>query len=268
MDKSEFLELFDKQYRRDLIEPSVQREAIPADEPRVVRHSSQQFKSGFISYSRLDERNVEAEIDAQVAFFSNLGYKFEWKVYDHDCPPDLRERLAKRGFTVEDPEALMILDMDLIPTFLDPEGVTVRRVEDEAGIQAIMRMEEAVWNEDHSELATRLWQDLQTDPMTLSIFASYTEGILASAAWIYYHPPTHFASLWGGSTLPEHRGKGHYTALLNARMREARSRGYRFLMVDASPMSRPILERRGFTFYGFSTPCVWKPEQKEGSSNA
>lgn len=268
MDKSEFLELFDKQYRRDLIEPGVQREAIPLDDPHVVRHHSTQFKNGFISYSKLDESSVEAEIDAQVAFFSNLGYEFEWKVYDHDCPADLRERLAKRGFSVEEPEALMILDMHLIPASPDPAGIAVRRVEDEAGIQAIMRMEEAVWNEDHSELATRLWQDLSTDPMTLSIFAAYTSDQLVSAAWIYYHPPTHFASLWGGSTLPEHRGKGLYTALLNARMREARSRGYRFLMVDASPMSRPILERRGFVFYGFSTPCVWKPAQKEGISDA
>lgn len=268
MDKSEFLAIFDKQYRRDLIEPNVQREAIPPDDPRVVRHLSTQFKNGFISYSKLDEGSIEAEIDAQVAFFSNLGYEFEWKVYDHDCPADLRERLTRRGFVIEELAALMILDMDLAPAFPDPEEVSVRRVKDEAGIQAIMRMEEAIWNEDHSELATRLWQDINTDPMSLSIFASYDGDTLASAAWIYYHPPTKFASLWGGSTLPEHRGKGHYTALLNARMREARSRGYRFLMVDASPMSRPILERRGFQCYGFSTACVWKPVQKEGSSNA
>src|SRR5574338_409539 len=111
MDKSEFLEIFDTQYRRDLIEPSVQREAIPPDEPRVVRHYSRQFENGFISYSKLDASNVEAEIDAQVAFFSNLGYTFEWKVYDHDRPSDLRDRLARRGFTIDDPEALMILDM-------------------------------------------------------------------------------------------------------------------------------------------------------------
>lgn len=268
MDKSEFLEIFDTQYRRDLLEPNVRREAIPADDPRVVRHSSAQFKNGFISYFKLNENSVEQEIDEQVEFFSNLGYEFEWKVYDHDSPADIRDRLTRRGFVIEELAALMILDTDVTPAFLDPEDVSVRRVEDEAGIQAIMRMEKAVWNEDHSELAIRLWQDLQTDPMSLSVFASYEGEQLVSAAWIYYHPPTKFASLWGGSTLAEHRGKGHYTALLNARMREARSRGYRFLMVDASPMSRPILERRGFDFYGFSTACVWKPEKKEGSSNA
>lgn len=268
MDKYDFLEIFDAQYRRDLIELSAQREAVPPDDPRVVRHCSPQFKNGFISYFKLDESSVEAEIDAQVAYFSNLGYEFEWKVYDHDSPADMRDRLTRRGFVIEELAALMILDMDGSPALLDPENISVRRVEDEASIQAIMRMEEAVWNEDHSELATRIWQDLQTDPMTLSVFASYDGDHLASAAWIYYHPPTKFASLWGGSTLPEHRGRGHYTALLNARMREARSRGYRFLMVDASPMSRPILERRGFAFYGFSTACVWKPAQKKGSSDA
>ena len=73
--------------------------------------------------------------------------------------------------------------------------------------------------------------------------------------------PAHsaFASLWGGSTLPELRGRGLYTGLLAARLQEARARGARYLTVDAGPMSRPILERRGFRLLTHATACTWPP---------
>ena len=66
-----------------------------------------------------------------------------------------------------------------------------------------------------------------------------------------------FGSLWGGSTLPEHRGRGIYSSLVAARAGEARERGCRWLTVDCSPMSLPILERRGFERLAVTTPFIW-----------
>ena len=70
-------------------------------------------------------------------------------------------------------------------------------------------------------------------------------------------PRSAFASLWGGSTLPELRKRGLYTSLLNARLEEARQRGFRYLTVDAGDMSRPILEKRGFRLLTHATACNW-----------
>jgi hypothetical protein len=42
------------------------------------------------------------------------------------------------------------------------------------------------------------------------------------------------------------RGRGLYQAVLAARVQAARRRGYRYLYIDASPMSRPIVARHGF----------------------
>jgi hypothetical protein len=80
----------------------------------------------------------------------------------------------------------------------------------------------------------------------------------ASAAWIYFHAGSSFASLWGGATLPQFRNQGRYSLLLAARAQEARARGFSLLTVDASPMSRPILEKHGFQYLATSTPCVWR----------
>ena len=50
-------------------------------------------------WSDLDEATADAEIAAQVAFFRERGIGgFEWKLYDHDRPADLGERLRAAGF--------------------------------------------------------------------------------------------------------------------------------------------------------------------------
>jgi predicted acetyltransferase len=79
-----------------------------------------------------------------------------------------------------------------------------------------------------------------------------------SAAWIYFPNHSQFASLWGGSTLDGFRKQGFYTALLAVRAQEAKSRQVKFLTVDASPMSRPILEKLGFEMIAYSYACKWK----------
>ena len=53
-------------------------------------------------------------------------------------------------------------------------------------------------------------------------------------------------ALFGGSTLPEARGRGAYRALVAARWEDAVARGTPALVTQASPMSRPILRQLGF----------------------
>ena len=56
----------------------------------------------------------------------------------------------------------------------------------------------------------------------------------------------HAVALFGGSTLPEARGRGAYRALVAARWEDAVARGTPTLITQASPMSRPILNQLGF----------------------
>jgi GNAT superfamily N-acetyltransferase len=56
----------------------------------------------------------------------------------------------------------------------------------------------------------------------------------------------HGVTLFGGSTLPQARGRGAYRALVAARWEEAVARGTPILVTQAGPMSRPILARLGF----------------------
>ncbi len=255
MDKTELLEIYTRQQRIEVEYPDVKREV----DGSVVRLISLTGENGYVIYSHLEEENVEAAISAQIARYQEIPQDFEWKTYDYDPPKDLIDRLRRRGFEIGDPESLLVLDLTAGPEALDhlvPPSVV--RVADPGQIDAITSLENAVWEADHSDLGEFLKRDLQEHPDTISIYLSYQGQQPVSAAWIYFHPGTRFASLFGGATLPPFRRQGHYSRLLAARAQEARARGFTLLSVDASPMSRPILEKHGFQYLATTTPCTWK----------
>jgi GNAT superfamily N-acetyltransferase len=57
-------------------------------------------------------------------------------------------------------------------------------------------------------------------------------------------------ALMGGAVLPEARGRGVYRALVRARWDHAVARGTPLLVVQASPMSAPVLDGLGFERHG------------------
>lgn len=71
-----------------------------------------------------------------------------------------------------------------------------------------------------------------------------------------FHAGTEFASLWGGGTVRAWRGRGIFRSLVAYRAAEASARGFRYLQVDASPESRPILNRLGFVELATTTPFI------------
>lgn len=252
--------LYDQDQRIDLDYPGMQREVTP-HVVRLVGGSGPQ--GGAVIYSRLDESNAGDIIREQVRYFESIGQDFEWKIYDYDSPPDLKERLEAQGFAVEEAEAIMVLDLDDAPELLwQPVTHDVQRITHPRELSPVRSIEEQVWNEDHSWLDQHLGEALRDYPEQMSVYVAFVDGRPASAAWIFFPNHSQFGSLWGGSTLGEFRKQGLYTALLAVRAQEARARGLRYLTVDASPMSRPILEKFGFEMLAYSWPCKWKLQER------
>ncbi|WHY01187.1 N-acetyltransferase [Neobacillus sp. DY30] len=253
MDRNTILALFNQHLRIGIIEPDSRRERTDS----VIRKVSLSNEPGFISYSEMDESNADKVIEEQITYYRNLKQQFEWKVFDYDQPSDLKERLRKKGFTLEESEALMISDLtetnQLLETRILPE---VKRLTTEQNIWDIIKLEEEVWNVNYQELGQRLVRDFNDSSAHLSLYGAYVDGKIVSAAWMYLHTGTPFASLWGGSTLADYRTRGLYSSLLAIRAHEASQKDYPLLIVDASSMSKPILEKHGFHCYGYSTPCM------------
>jgi len=127
-------------------------------------------------------------------------------------------------------------------------------------------MESEVWGEDWGWLADDLIARIASAPDDIAVFAAYDRAAdrMVSAAWLVFYPGTEFAGLWGGSTLAAWRGRGIYRALVAVRARRAVARGVRYLQVDASDDSAPILRRLGFGAVTTTTPYVWTPPGARG----
>jgi hypothetical protein len=219
---------------------------------------------GFVSYRSLDGLDSE-EIDALIArqrdFFAAKGQSVEWKLRGHDKPADLPDRLRAAGFEPEEQETVLVAESaDIVERLRGREsvdGITIRQVDDRADFERIAAMESTVWNEDWSWLTDDLARRHATD--LTEIYVAEANGEVVSAAWAVHKKGTEFTGLWGGSTLAEWRGKGIYKALVAIRAARAAELGYKYLHVDASDNSSPILQRLGFLAVTTTTPYVHTP---------
>lgn len=247
MDPQSILDLYDQEMRRDapIGRASIHRQpgltffTIPPPSPR----------SGWVIYTRLEAAAADEAIRSTTEFFRQHGGGFEWKVYWHDQPTDIKERLLAHGFVAGEVESVLALDLQAVPReFWAPSPVDIQRLTAPRHLADVAHIENEVFAEESFDIEAVLGVEMQETPDAISVYVAYASGKPASSAWIRYYRERQFAELYGGATVANQRGKGLYTALVLARAREARERGVRFLVVDTSPMSRPILEKRGFVF--------------------
>ncbi|KUM86905.1 MULTISPECIES: GNAT family N-acetyltransferase [Streptomyces] len=227
---------------------------------RVVRQVAAEHGWNGIVWSDLDEASADEAIAEQIAYYTGLGREFEWKLYGHDLPVDLGERLRAAGFTPEPEETLMIAEVaDLTLDVEPPEGIRFLPVTDRAGVDLVADVHVKAFGTDSSRLRHQLLARLRDEPDTVVAVVALAGDEPVSAARMELVPGTRFAGLWGGGTVESWRGRGIYRALVAHRARAAVERGYRYLQVDAMATSRPILERLGFTPLTITQPHVYQP---------
>ena len=215
-----------------------------------------------VLYSDLDATTADAAIQKQIAYFRSLGADFEWKHYRHDEPADLDARLRAAGFVADDPETLFVAEITQLSAaglaVTLPDGVTLRPVTTEADADLVAEAADAAFGSGGDRARARTLARLADDPDTVWTWLAMAGDRPVSAARMVLHPGTGFASLWGGGTAPDWRGRGIYRALVARRMEVAMELGCEYLQVDASDMSRPILERLGFRALSVTTPYEYR----------
>jgi GNAT superfamily N-acetyltransferase len=210
-----------------------------------------------VIYSQLTEATADAAIEREQARPLAPGRRLEWKVYGHDKPSDLAARLGKAGFEPDAPETLVAFDLrGGLPQAELPQGVALRRVADRAGLADVVAVGLRAFGEDFSHMNDEFIARVEYG--TVLFYVAYSEGMPVSAARLEMPRSGEFAGLFGGGTVPEHRGRGLYRALVGARAAEARARGYRYLSVDAQATSLPILRRLGFVPLTTVTSWTWQ----------
>jgi GNAT superfamily N-acetyltransferase len=267
LDIAALLAAYDAQLRARIPDPLPARLQVDRDGP-LVRFEMPH--GGFVGYrdlGGLEGAELDALIARQVSFFADRGKRFEWKHHGHDQPADLSERLRASGFVAEELETVEIArveDVAAIPVL--PGDVSLREVSGRADFERIAALETEIWQDEHVDLVDMFESERAADPDSITIIVAESAGVVVCAAWMRFEAGTDFATLWGGATLPAWRGRGIYRAMVAHRATLAAERGFRYLEVDSSPDSRPILERLGFVPVTTTTPYIWSPATWSGGS--
>jgi len=187
---------------------------------------------------RPDEvEEVRAEIHGHLR--RNGRAACSWEVGSSATPSDLVDRLHALGLVDDEPDPLAIgMVLTNEPEEPPPAGVEVRRARTREELLEAGRIAAVGFG-----IPGAVPEPEEPTP-GLETYVAYVDGrpaARATAAFTQYG-----ATLFGGATLPEARGRGAYRALVAARWEDAVARGTPMLVTQAGRMSRPILERLGF----------------------
>jgi hypothetical protein len=231
-----------------------------------------------VIYSSLCEESADRVIAQEIAHHRGLGAEFEWKLYAHDRPGDLLDRLKKFGFEIEPSEAVTVFDLAELGSrggFEDhagarhsfaakaadapPESPRVIRISEPGQIADFRFVAEKVFHKNFQFTSDQLAEGLKAGSTEHLGYIAYFEDQPVSIGRLYTHARSIFGGLYGGGTIPEFRGRGFYRAVVAARARDATALGAKYLIVDAKPTSEPILRRMGFVRISETWPCQWRP---------
>lgn len=254
MNKNNLLVRYDKDLRLRIMYPEARKE-ITNDVVRIIRQAP---GMNVVSFTFANETKLHDVIHQQLEYFRPLEQPFTWKVYEHDLLPSLKKKLSAHGFVSdEDPAAVMVLDVKNAPALLSQAvEADIRRIDTVEGLKDVIYVLDKVWGGHNTWVNDRLGLHLGI-PGYLSVYAAYVENEPASIAWTYF-PRGHFATLFAGSTIAEYRKQGLYTSLLATRLKEIRERGYRYAVVEAGAMSKPIVAKHGFQHLTTVHDYEWK----------
>lgn len=215
--------------------------------PHVSRLRGAKSSRHMIAFSALSDDVADEVIVEQAAHYRGLCAEVEWKVYRHDSPRDLLQRVERYGFTPGPREAVLMLDLRDRPKWINENPrYAVTRVETKDQVTLYGASAEAIFERGHGGTAEELLASISSGSKQLRGYMVVEGNVAASIGRLYTHDNSAFGGLYGGGTLIQYRCRGLYQAIVAARALDALKSGARYLLVDALPTSEPILEKLGF----------------------
>jgi hypothetical protein len=216
------------------------------------------FPFGLVCPERIDGSEVERVVDS-VRRLHRVEQRAQalWFVPEAASPAGLAQRLLALGMKPNDVpgaearSALMVCVESPPPS---PPGVVARRAATfEEFVQARLAVVDSFGMDDATRAALtrdadRAWP-FQSQPGAVDTFVAFVDGEVVAYGGARYGETAVY--LAGSGTREDRRGRGAYRALVQARWDVAVARGTPVLTVGAGAMSRPILERLGFSIVGW-----------------
>jgi len=222
-----------------------------------------------VGMSRLEENQVDDTIKQVIDHYSSSGLtKLAWVLSPQSKPSNLVEKLESNGFKEEIPVLGMFrpvekkLDINVTNEFEFKEHTLEETLQLFEDPEFCRKYEKAYGMPEGAidivKLMAAAYQGLE---FTSFIAYEKINNKPVGFSMILYVPGTKIGMLAGAATLPEHRGKGVYSAMLKLRNEKAKRDGKENLIIQAKEAtSAPIALKNGFEQVCELPFYVWRKE--------
>jgi len=191
---------------------------------------------------------VEATLKMVRNRYSGGRKAYGWVTGPLTRPHDLGQRLVASGLVKEDEMAGMVLTDLAIPIAVDSK-IEIREATLHEAQEASAMMARAYGMPEEVARFFNVLLAMTDSKVKNRGYFAYVDGGSEPVAWSYlvYLPDSPIVLLGGAATVPEHRGRGIYSALVAKRLADARADGRRAAVIQAvRATSAPICAKLGF----------------------
>lgn len=250
MNPVELLALYDDTMRRNVHIAGCTREITPL----VTRCTTTTGSQRYIMWHDFRASVVASCVAAEFAAVRGQAKVLMWKLYGHDSTHDeLRQQLIERGCNENDHSTLMAAPVQNLINALEAAqlstspSLTVRELVTAKELDAYQNIWDDVWPDaPNSRYVNDYRAIIERQESGVAFFAGFDGDNPVTSGYMFHAPGAPFALLCGGTTKAAWRRRRAYTRMLAVRAQAALERGASYLAVEASPDSKPILERLGF----------------------
>jgi GNAT superfamily N-acetyltransferase len=204
--------------------------------------------ANLVGMADIAPENVDATLKMVRSRYSGGRKAYGWVTGPLTRPHDLGQRLVAAGLAKSDEMAGMALtDLD-VPIAADPK-IEVREATLHEAQAASEMMARAYGMPEEVARFFNVLLAMTDSKVKNSGYFAYVDGGDQPVGWSYlvYLPDSPIVLLGGAATLPEHRGRGIYSALVAKRLADARADGRRAAVIQAvRSTSAPIAAKLGF----------------------
>lgn len=204
--------------------------------------------ANIVGMANIAPEDVDATLKMVRNRYSGGRKAYGWVTGPLTRPHDLGERLVAAGLKKEDEMAGMVLTDLAVPIAVDPR-IDVREATLHEAQAASEMMARAYGMPEEVARFFNVMLAMTNGKVKNRGYFAYVDGGDQPVGWSYlvYLPDSPIVLLGGAATLPEHRGRGIYGALVAKRLADARADGRSAAVIQAvRSTSAPIAAKLGF----------------------
>ena len=217
--------------------------------PGLQAHATPDVSHPFgnmVGVSTLTQENADAVIAEVQEFFGKRGHMVGWWLNPSSTPVDLVARLEAAGFSRIVEQAGLVLT-DMAKEFRSNPRVTVRQA-NASDREDVIRLYSVAYPMPE-RLAAIYYDVLPLAGSGGAHYLAFVEGVKepVSVSSMFSPKNSRVAVLQGAATLTDYRGHGIYTAMVAARVADARALGKEAAVLQGDrKTSAPICVKLGF----------------------